>query len=82
MTKKFINNFIGFALLSTTMTYATTTTDINPIETKTHTKICLTEDCISTQRLQEEVEKLSNEGKLPFEMGLELMKRWSKNNVS
>lgn len=31
---------------------------------------------MSTTQLQIEVEKLSNEGKLPFEMGLELMKRW------
>jgi hypothetical protein len=31
---------------------------------------------MSTQELQVEVEKLSQVGKLPFEMGLELMKRW------
>jgi len=31
---------------------------------------------MSTSQLQIEVEKLSNEGNLPFEMGLELMKRW------
>lgn len=82
MTKKFIMNFIGFSLLTTTMTYASTTSKNDTLKTNTNSKICLTEDCISTIKLQEEVEKLSIEGKLPFEMGLELMKRWSDNKVS
>jgi hypothetical protein len=64
------------------MTYATTVTDTFNIETKTNGKICLTEACISTPKLQKEVEKLSIEGKLPFEMGLELMKRWTNDKVS
>jgi hypothetical protein len=82
MTKKLIMNFIGFSLLTTTMTYAATTSKNDSHKTNTHPKICLTEDCISTIKLQEEVEKLSIEGKLPFEMGLELMKRWSDNKIS
>ena len=32
---------------------------------------------ISTSELEKEVEKRSIEGTLPFEMGLELIKRWS-----
>ncbi|CAA6812915.1 MAG: Unknown protein [uncultured Sulfurovum sp.] len=32
--------------------------------------------CMNTAELQIVVERLSNEGNLPFEMGLELMKRW------
>lgn len=82
MTKKFITNFIGLALLTTTITYATTAIDSNNIEIKANEKICLTETCMSTPKLQEEVEKLSVEGKLPFEMGLELMKRWTNDKVS
>ena len=82
MIKKFITNLIGLSLLTTTMTYATTPTDTFSIETKYNEKICLTEKCISTPKLQEEVEKLSIEGKLPFEMGLELMKRWTNDKVS
>lgn len=33
---------------------------------------------MSTSELQIEVEKLSNQGKLPAEMGFELMKRWTE----
>jgi len=33
---------------------------------------------MTTQELQIQVEKLSQAGNLPFEMGLELMKRWTK----
>lgn len=81
MMKKFVKALIGSALLTTTITYAGQTATI---ETKTDvkTKICYSEDCMSTQTLQEHVEKLSLEGKLPFEMGLELMKRWSDDKVS
>lgn len=32
---------------------------------------------MSTVQLQAEVERLSSEDKLPFEMGLELIERWS-----
>ena len=37
---------------------------------------------MSTQQLQQEVEKRSLEGNLPFEMGLELIKRWTDNQIS
>ncbi len=82
MTKKLVKNFIGLALLTTTMTYANTTTKNESIDTAVQTKICLTEDCMSTKKLQEEVERLSVEGKLPFDMGMELLKRWSDNQIS
>ena len=82
MTKKLITNIIGLALISTTMTYASTSTETFSVETKTNGKNCVTEKCISTPTLQKEVEKLSIEGKLPFEMGLELMKRWTNDKVS
>ena len=64
------------------MTYANTTTKNETIGTAVQTKICLTEDCMSTKKLQEEVERLSIEGKLPFDMGMELLKRWSDNQIS
>jgi len=81
MTKGFIKNFIGLALLTNAMTHAATTTT-NVTETKVQKKLCLSEACISTPALQKEVERLSIEGKMPFEMGLELMKRWSNNKIS
>ncbi|CAA6810089.1 MAG: Unknown protein [uncultured Sulfurovum sp.] len=34
---------------------------------------------MSTVELQIEVERLSNKGILPFEMGLELLKRWAES---
>lgn len=54
--------------------------DIDTIEEE-KTLVCLSESCISTAALQEEVEKRSLEGNLPFEMGLELIKRWSNNHL-
>ncbi|TNF44199.1 MAG: hypothetical protein EP216_02470 [Epsilonproteobacteria bacterium] len=82
MTKKFAKNIIGLTLITTSMTFATTTTDIDKIEMKKSETLCYTSDCMSTPQLQKEVEKLSIEGKLPFEMGLELMKRWSNQQIS
>ena len=35
---------------------------------------------MSTTQLQIQVEKLSNQGDLPFQMGLELMNRWTVTN--
>jgi hypothetical protein len=79
---KFIKNIIGLTLISTSMTFATSTTKIDKMETKTLETLCYTSDCMSTPQLQKEVERLSIEGKLPFEMGLELIKRWSDNKIS
>ena len=81
MTEKFIKNIVGLALLTTAVTFASDTIHEN-VTTEVQTKICLTEACMSTTKLQEEVERLSIEGKLPFEMGLELMKRWSEDKIS
>jgi hypothetical protein len=78
---KSIKNIIGFTLLSTSMTFAISTTDMNKMETKTYETLCYTSDCIATPELQKEVERLSIEGRLPFEMGLELMKRWSDSKI-
>lgn len=79
---KFAKNIIGLTLIASSMTYATDTTAIDKMGTTTYETICFTSDCMSTFKLQEEVEKLSREGKLPFDMGLELMKRWTENKVS
>jgi len=81
MREKFLKKFICLALLTTVVTFASDTTYEN-MKTAVHTKICLTEACMSTTKLQEEVERLSIEGKLPFEMGLELIKRWSDEKIS
>lgn len=82
MIKIFIRNFIVFASITTSSTYASSTNNIDSSKMKTYENLCYTSDCISTQQLQKEVEKLSIEGKLPFEMGLELIRRWSDNKIS
>jgi hypothetical protein len=81
MTVKIIKNLVGLALLTSSVTFASDTFNEN-IKTDVQAKICLTEACMSTTKLEEEVEKLSIEGKLPFEMGLELIKRWSDEKIS
>jgi hypothetical protein len=36
---------------------------------------------MSTSALEQEVEKLTLQGNVPFEMGLELMNRWTKGSA-
>ena len=74
--------FIGLVLIFTSITYAGDINNSRIIKIKTNENMCYTSNCMSTQQLQHEVEKLSLEGKLPFEMGLELIKRWTDNQVS
>ena len=57
---------IALIMLVSTVTYSHVSTQ-EP--TKHYTQM-------STHELQVTVEKLSQTGELPFEMGLELMKRW------
>lgn len=67
---KLLIRFIALLTLTLGLVYASTV-----ISTQKE-KTTLSYKDMSTTQLQIEVEKLSNEGKLPFEMGLELMKRW------
>ncbi len=81
MTKKIFKTLVGISLASTTMICAETSAKIDTVETK-KTLVCLSESCISTPELQKEVEKRSLEGDLQFEMGLELIKRWTQDKVT
>lgn len=80
MKKSIVKKLLMISLLSTSLTYATVTSEEKA--TQNEVRICLSETCLSTERLQEEVEKRILEGTLPFEMGLELIKRWSNNQVT
>jgi len=60
---KLFVNIIVLIVLTTTLIHASTTQSYS---------------IMSTQELQIEVERLSNAGNLPFEMGLELIQRWKK----
>jgi cell division protein FtsL len=72
---KLLQKIFVLTLLTATITSASTAL----IHTKA-TLVLTTKpySIMSTQELQIEVEKLSQSGNLPFEMGLELMKRWKK----
>jgi hypothetical protein len=62
---------ISILLLSTANAGVCKNTDRNLRTSYTH---------MTTAELQEAVEKLSAENKLPFEMGLELIKRWTEKS--
>ena len=64
---KTLQTIIALSFLSFTLATA------NQIDTKEVTNY----SNISTAELEKKVELLSQAGQLPFEMGLELMKRWS-----
>ena len=63
-----------------TMTYASNDKNVNNMENRSNT---IMEDIsymtMSTEQLQEEVEKRSINGNLSFNMGMELIKRWSNS---
>ena len=65
---KTLRQLIALSLLCVTTTFASTS----------QTTINNEYSALSTLELEKQVEKLSNTGELPFEMGLELMKRWKR----
>lgn len=71
-TKHTYLKIIILSLITVSLIYATDILNFN--KTPDYTKMDLKE-------LQEEVEKHSIKGDLPFEMGLELIKRWSHNSI-
>ena len=74
---------IAFACITTTMTYAAniktnvTTMGVKP-EVAKIASISTSYQYMSTTELEKEVERLTVNGNVPFEMGVELMKRWTK----
>ena len=63
-----------------TMTYASNETNINTIDKRSDVMIENSSYItMSTEQLQEEVEKHSIKGDLSFNMGMELIRRWSKS---
>jgi hypothetical protein len=74
MKLKTVAKLITIPLFTMTMAYADNTDTFNP---------CGLEETVSyahmsTKEIEFEVEKHSIKGDLPFELGLELLKRWSK----
>lgn len=63
---KIIKQTIALSILSVTLSFASINNDTDY-------------SMISTEELEKTVEKLSINGDLPLEMGLELMKRWKES---
>lgn len=75
MNMKISKLLITLLVITLGTVYANNTMSINNPQEKVKVKHYTQ---MSTSELQIEVEKLSNQGKLPFEMGLELMNRWTE----
>jgi hypothetical protein len=76
---KTFESIIVFSLITST-TYASTQENITDVKSVSQNNISVTAkyQIMSTAQLQEEVEKRSINGNLSFEMGMELIKRWTK----
>ena len=77
--KKILEKMILLSFITVTMTYASNENNMNTIENKSNTTIEASYQNMSTEQLEEEVEKRSISGDLSFSMGLELLKRWSNS---
>lgn len=66
-TNKILTKIVTLSLITASVLYARSLVQPNQISYQG----------MSIIELQEEVEVLSQEGDLPFDMGLELMKRWT-----
>ena len=66
---KIIKQTIALLILSVTLTFASINNDTNY-------------SMMSTVELEKKVENLSISGELPFEMGMELIKRWETPKLS
>ena len=63
---KIVKQTIALSILSVTLTFASINNDTNY-------------SMMSTVELEKKVELLSINGELPYEMGLELLKRWKES---
>ena len=78
--KKIFEKTIILSLITATMTYASNKNNINPIDDRSN--LAMKEIAyvnMSTEELQKEVEKRSVSGDLSFDMGLELIRRWTNS---
>lgn len=73
-----LGSIVTLSLFTTTMINASNENNFRTLENKANTTINKSYQTMSTTQLQEEVEKHSINGNLSFEMGMELIKRWTK----
>ena len=75
-TPKILGKIIPLSLITLSIIYAMGLLNLSD------TSAQITYSNMSTMELQEEVERLSQNGDVPFPMGMELIKRWTNNNVT
>ena len=75
-TPKTLRKIIPLSLITVSIIYATGLVNISD------TSAQITYSNMSTTELQKEVARLSQNGDVPFPMGMELIKRWTNNNVT
>ena len=73
---KILEKIILLSLMTVSIIYAAGLLNFSDTSTQ------ITYSNMSTMELQEEVERLSQNGDVPFPMGMELIKRWTNNNVT
>lgn len=75
-TQKTLIRVFTLSLIAVSIGYATKLIRLN------NTLPEITYQEMSTTELQEKIERLSQNGDVPFPMGMELIKRWTNNNVT
>jgi hypothetical protein len=74
-----IAKMIALSLISLTLVSANTPTNFSPTANIDLNSLETIYTTMSTAQLQKEVERHSQNGEVKFEMGMELMKRWSNS---
>jgi hypothetical protein len=76
---KILGKIIILSLITATTTYANNKDNLYGLNNKDNTTLEKSYQHMNTAQLEKEVEKLCKSGNLPFYMGVELIKRWTKN---
>ncbi len=78
-TSKTLAKIIALSLLTLTVASANKPTNSNPVQKIELTSIETIYQTMSTYQLQKEIERRSKDGEVTFDMGVELMKRWTNS---
>lgn len=78
-TLKTVAQTIALSLITITMASADKPTNFSPAYKVELTSIETIYQTMSTAQLQKEIERRSKNGEITFDMGLELMKRWTNS---
>lgn len=78
-TTKTVAKIIALSLLTVTLSTANKPTNFNPACKVELASIETIYQTMSTYQLQKEIERRSKDGEVTFDMGVELMKRWTNS---